>query len=99
MKEELRSKKQEEFRDLILLRGRNGILRASIRLGKTLIGLMTTRVGEEALVCYPRLEIKNSWLGDIEKFGYQDRSIIYSSFASLKKLVLEGKKFKYILVD
>lgn len=95
MNNEIRSIKQEIFADTIK-KYKRSIMRSSIRFGKTKVGLMTIGQNESVLIAYPRLQIKNSWTGDIAKFGVNTNDISYSTFASLHKI---NRKFDYVIVD
>lgn len=97
---DLRTQKQNLFVKTIEAYGRNGIARLSLRIGKTNIALRTIREEEQTLVCYPKIKIKtDAWDRDIIKFGYKFSNITFSTFAGLKKLIKEGKKFDYVIID
>ena len=78
---------------------RKGIIRASIRVGKTYCGLMTIKENTSVLICYPRVSIKKSWIAEMQRIDYVNSNITFSTFASLKKLVKEGKKFDQVICD
>lgn len=78
---------------------RKGIIRASIRVGKTYCGLMTIKENTSVLICYPRVSIKKSWIAEMQRIDYVNSNITFSTFASLKKLVKAGEKFDEIKVD
>lgn len=100
MNQELRSAKQKEFAKTIAIRGRHGLVKISMRFGKTLVGLLTIEKDEKVLIVYPSLEIKKRWLDDIKNFGFEGKfKYILSTTQSLKKLVKEGCIFDYIIID
>ena len=99
MNQKLRNEIQEKIIQIAKSRQYNGVIRASIRLGKTYIGLMCINTNLRTLVCYPKVTIKQSWLDEIEKHNFYQVQPEYSTFASLKKLVKSGEKYNRIIVD
>lgn len=74
---------------------RKGIIKASIRVGKTRIGLMCIKPQQKVLVTYPKVAIKKSWLTEIDKLG-QEFDIDFYAHASSHKL---QPIYDFIIVD
>lgn len=89
-----RSELQDSFVE-IFNKTRKGIIKASIRVGKTRIGLKTIKEGQKVLVTYPKLSIKKSWGDEIEKLD-KSFDITFTAFASLHKV---EPIYDFIIVD
>jgi len=74
---------------------RRGIIEASVRFGKTRLGLMAIKKEQKVLICYPRKAIKKAWEDEIEKLD-KEFDIEYSTFRSLKK---HNADYDFIIVD
>lgn len=98
MNNTLRSELQQKFADKIIVNNKNGLLNASIRLGKTRIALLTVKVDEVPLIVYTNRKIKERWIEDNIKFNF-NRKLEFCTTASLKKLVGKGLKYDYIIAD
>lgn len=94
---DLRNKYQEDwsnkFITLCNLGNTKGIFHIFQRVGKIRTTLLTidklNLKNPKILVTYPDNSIKDSWLTDIEKFGFQHLNITYCNHASLDKYIDE----------
>lgn len=96
---DVREQKQEELVE-IGFREKRGIIYASMRTGKTRIGLkILEKIGNQpkTLICYPLNSIKEAWESEMEKMRYINPNITFSSFSSLHKFL--DQKWDVILVD
>lgn len=92
---------QSEIVDTILENNFRGIIRASVRSGKTRMLLSAIKRHNDKenpriLVLYPNIDIKNSWIDECEKIGCPFK-IHYCTFASIKKVMDE--QWDYIIFD
>lgn len=95
---------QRKLKDQILTNRFRGIVLSSVRSGKTRILLESIREhwGEDRLsmptilVCYPNIDIRNSWEKECDLIGYHP-DISYSTFASIHKV--EDTVWDYVIVD
>lgn len=81
----------------IALENKSGTLDVAVRSGKTLIGLKIANEFENVLVSYPNNSIKDSWLNDAEKFGYNLENISFTTHLSLNKYNLHH--YSCIILD
>jgi superfamily II DNA or RNA helicase len=65
---------------------KKGLIKAAPRFGKikTSIGIMEREKPQRILISYPRTDIKEGWLNDFEKWGF-DADISFQTFKSIKK--------------
>lgn len=76
---------------------KGGTLDVAVRSGKTYIGLSIASEFKEVLVSYPNNSIKDSWLSDAEKFGFNIKNIKFTTHLSLNKYNLSA--FDCIILD
>lgn len=82
--ENIREIRQQEAVDSF---GNQGVLKAAPRFGKikTTIDIMKKKDPKRVLICFPRVDIKDGWENDFEKWGYKPENVVYTTFRSLKK--------------
>lgn len=97
---------QLEIINKIIEKDFRGIVRASVRTGKTRI--LLTSIGkhcfnltgkihpESVLVLYPNIDIKTSWENECKILNYFPK-IKYCTFASIDKI--KNEKFDYVIID
>jgi superfamily II DNA or RNA helicase len=96
----LRDKRQQEFADAWLTKGKYGILYLCPRFGKiytTINILEKLDKNISVLIAYPDLKIKEAWETDFKTRKYKNPNITYTTHMSLKKHVDE--KFDLIVLD
>jgi superfamily II DNA or RNA helicase len=95
----LRDKRQKEFADTWIKKGKNGILNLCPRFGKiyTTINILESIIPKSIIIAYPDTKIKDAWKADFEKRGYDDSNVTYTTHVSLKKYV--EKQFDLIVID
>ena len=95
----LRDKRQQEFARAWLDHGKFGILNLCPRFGKiyTTINILEELKPKSVLIAYPDNKIKQSWKDDIEKRGYDDSHVTYTTHLSLKKYLDES--FDLVIID
>ena len=78
---------------------KKSILLIAPRVGKCRIALsiLEKEGAKKVLVCYPRKDIKKSWLDEIELLGLQHLQIEYSTTLSLKRCLDE--EYDYVIFD
>ena len=84
----LRDKRQAEFANSWLSRGKYGILYLCPRFGKiyTTINILETMdKNARVLIAYPDLKIKEAWETDFKTRKYKNPNITYTTHMSLKK--------------
>ena len=84
----LRDKRQQEFADIWLNNGKNGILNLCPRFGKiyTTINILEKLDKDiSILIAYPDLKIKSAWEQDFLTRKYKNSNIIYTTHLSIKK--------------
>jgi superfamily II DNA or RNA helicase len=84
----LRDKRQQEFANSWLSRGKRGILYLCPRFGKiyTTINILETMDKDiRVLIAYPDLKIKEAWETDFKTRKYKNPNITYTTHMSLKK--------------
>lgn len=105
----LRDERQEEFAEKFFsvkrtIEGFNtdcrGILDLCPRFGKCRVAIKIFRkLGKnpKVLIAYPNVAIKESWIEEFEKTGYDPSNITYTTHLSLEKHV--GKKYDIVVLD
>lgn len=84
----LRDQRQQEFAEIWLTNGRDGILNLCPRFGKiytTINILEKLKKDIKVLIAYPDAKIKDSWEEDFETRGYKNPNITYTTHLSLHK--------------
>lgn len=84
----LRNQRQQEFAEIWLTNGRDGILNLCPRFGKiytTINILEKLKKDIKVLIAYPDVKIKDSWEKDFETRGYKNLNITYTTHLSLHK--------------
>lgn len=84
----LRDKRQQEFADVWLKNGKNGILNLCPRFGKiyTTINILEKLDKDiNILIAYPDLKIKSAWEQDFLTRNYKNSNITYTTHLSIKK--------------
>jgi superfamily II DNA or RNA helicase len=84
----LRDKRQQEFAQVFLDNGKNGILNLCPRFGKiyTTINILEKLDKDiNILIAYPDLKIKSAWEQDFLARKYKNSNIIYTTHLSIKK--------------
>lgn len=76
---------------------RDLIVKISLRLGKTKIGIEAIEEDESVLVVYPDDTIKKGWDKDLEKFKPLSTDITFTTKNSLKKY--RGRHFNFLIID
>ena len=71
------------------LQNHRGSLSLPMRTGKTLVGLTIASNFSKVLVAYPNSSIKQSWLGDAEKFAINIENVTFTTYLSLGKYQLD----------
>lgn len=77
-----------------------GIIKASVRLGKTRIGvklLQQLNPHSTILICYPDINIKDSWLNEMTLLNYSNPNITFTTFKSMHNY--RDKIFDFIIID
>ena len=100
MNQELRNQRQREWCNSYLESKRHSILYLCPRSGKifTTINILETFPKDcKLLIAYPDSNIKDSWITDFKKRGYDNNNITWSTFASLKKY--RDEIFDFIILD
>src|SRR5690349_13586026 len=81
--------------------GRFGYIDGAMRLGKIKISIeiMSKLLPPLAkvLLAYPDNKIKDSWIAECEKWGYDDINITYTNFSSLHKY--KESSFDFFIID
>lgn len=95
----LRDKRQKEFAEKWIEKGKFGILNLCPRFGKifTTINVIKKLKPKTILIAYPDNKIKDSWKTDFEKKNYDDSNVTYTTHLSLKKHL--DKYFDLIVID
>lgn len=95
----MRAQRQQEAVESWLKSKRNSIIYASPRMGKTKIGIeIIKNTGfKKVLIAYPNLPIKDSWESDFNKFSSPPKELLFSTFLSLSKVLLEP--FELVILD
>ena len=84
----LRDKRQKEFADVWMNKGKFGILNLCPRFGKifTTINILEQLDDDiNILIAYPDLKIKGAWEEDFKKRKYKNQNITYTTHLSIKK--------------
>ncbi len=95
----LRDKRQKEFAETWINKGKFGILNLCPRFGKifTTINIIKKLKPKTILISYPDNKIKDSWKEDFKKKNYDDSNVTYTTHLSLKKHM--SKYFDLIVID
>lgn len=96
----IRDKRQAEFAEEWLKKGRYGILNLCPRFGKirTSINILKQYPNNaKVLIAYPDNKIKQSWLDDFEALGYNNPNVTFTTHLSLKKYT--EKVFDLVIID
>lgn len=85
---------QEKIENIIIENNCNGIILSSVRSGKTKMILESIRKHSQdkditIFLAYPTVDIKVSWENEMKRLNYYPK-IIYSTFVSLEKNVIDG---------
>ena len=100
MKKNLRDQRQEEFANE-WLKTKFGILYLCPRFGKIRTSLLCLRTFNrpKVLIIYPIETIKTSWIQDLQKWGYDEADITYTTTASLWKFAENPELYDVIIAD
>lgn len=84
-----RDKRQKEFAEVWINRGRFGILNLCPRFGKirTTIHILNELESDQILIAYPDNKIKQSWIDEFEIMGYKNENITYTTHRSIDKYI------------
>lgn len=98
-----RNEVQLTIQDTIIKNNIRGIILASVRVGKTRIILNTIKkhsAGKNItiFIAYPNIDIKNSWIDEMEKLQYFP-NVIFSTFISLDKHKETAISADYFVAD
>lgn len=99
MSVELRTQRQKELAKKWMDSGRRGIIYAAPRFGKifTTINILEQLKPKRVIISYPDNKIKQSWMDDFEKRGWDYENVTFTTHLSLKKHVEE--KYDFIVID
>lgn len=94
---ELKSQLQEDWSEVFIKKGCEGLAHISPRAGKTRFALKvaTKLKAKEILVVYPDNKIKNSWIKDVAETKYKG-NITYTTYLSLNKHL---QNYDFIVFD
>lgn len=96
----LRDQRQDEFAEEWIRKGMFGVLYLCPRFGKiyTTINILQKRPEmKKILIAYPDTKIRDSWVADFKKRGYDDSNVTYTTYVSLKKYAKES--YNLIILD
>jgi len=95
----LRDKRQKEFADVWLNKGKHGILNLCPRFGKirTTINILEKLNNPTILIAYPDNKIKESWQTDFKERDYDESRVTYTTHLSLKKYI--DQKYDIVIID
>jgi hypothetical protein len=95
----LREQRQNEFADIWLETGKNGLLHLCPRSGKSKIGLLIFEKirANKILIAYPDNKIRDSWEREMVKWNYQNDNITFTNTRSLEKYVEE--EYDVVVID
>jgi len=95
----LRNKRQREFADVWLNKGKHGILNLCPRFGKirTTINILEKLNNPTILIAYPDNKIKESWQTDFKERDYDESRVTYTTHLSLKKYI--DQKYDIVIID
>lgn len=96
----LRDKRQTEFANEWVLKGKHGILNLCPRFGKIRTSIkIFEQLGPNIsiLIAYPDNKIKDSWEADFEELGFDSENVTYTTHLSLHKHV--SKSFDIVVID
>lgn len=96
----MRDQLQSQWAAKFISSSKRGILYVSPRCGKikTSINILNLlpEIQPKVLISYPDNKIKNSWLNDFEKFGYENPNVIFVNNSSLDKYINEKDIYLWI---
>lgn len=93
----IRDKIQKDLANQIIANGCRVLTNISARVGKIRIVLnYITKPEDVVLIVYPEKDIKQSWVDEFPKIGYDDKNIKYSTTMSIKKV---DYKVDYLILD
>jgi superfamily II DNA or RNA helicase len=95
----LRDKRQAEFAEKWIKKGKFGILNLCPRFGKirTSINVFNELKPKTILIAYPDNKIKDSWESDFETMGFDSSNVTYTTHLSLWKH--KDNKFDIVVID
>ena len=95
----IRDKRQLEFADKWIEKGKFGILNLCPRMGKTRVAIQifSKLQPSSILIAYPNHTVKQSWDDEFDKMGYSSVGITFTTHLSLKKHT--GKSFDIVVLD
>jgi len=95
----LRDKRQKEFAQEWIDKGKFGILNLCPRFGKirTTINILKKLKPKTILIAYPDNKIKDSWKDDFEQCKYDDKNVTYTTHLSLHKY--QDRAFDLVVID
>jgi superfamily II DNA or RNA helicase len=95
----LRDRRQKEFAQEWIDKGKFGILNLCPRFGKirTTINILKKLKPKTILIAYPDNKIKDSWKDDFEQCKYDDKNVIYTTHLSLHKY--QDRAFDLVVID
>lgn len=75
-----------------------GLIRAAPRFGKIKVAIEILRKyqPEKILICYPRVDIKEGWLSDFKKWGF-NQEVHFQTFTSIEKEL--EKRWDFVVID
>lgn len=80
---------------------KKGHINAAMRFGKIFCTIKILnklyKVSPKILLCYPDNKLKEAWIQDFEKWGYNYENIVFCNFSSLKKY--SDSTFDFFIVD
>jgi len=96
---DIRTQRQKELAKKWLDGDRMGIIYAAPRFGKifTTINILEELKPKKVIISYPDNKIKQSWMDDFEKRGWDYENVTFTTHLSLKKYVDE--KYDFIVID
>jgi superfamily II DNA or RNA helicase len=95
----LRDRRQKEFAQEWIDKGKFGILNLCPRFGKirTTINILKKLKPKTILIAYPDNKIKDSWKDDFEQCKYDDENVTYTTHLSLHKY--QDQAFDLVVID
>ena len=95
----LRDKRQKEFAQEWMDKGKFGILNLCPRFGKirTTINILKKLKPKTILIAYPDNKIKDSWLDDFKEMKYKNENITYTTHLSLHKY--QDEVYDFVVID
>ena len=95
----LRDRRQKEFAQEWIDKGKFGILNLCPRFGKirTTINILKKLKPKTILITYPDNKIKDSWKDDFKQCKYKDDNVTYTTHLSLHKY--QNQAFDLVVID